>query len=404
MNVDHIGFAPGDIFREYHWNGPWRIIDCPYFLWQRVTDPHSEHQGARKYLPNPVNVLYVDDLGLATKAELCIEQWGGHAATSEKKIRVNGHEWIEIPESPNMGPEPPENYLYFRYPLIPLSLDQIHEGNNDLEVTCGNQTAYKIGDVGWGQWGIYGIILRVYYSPDKPHPTGKIISPTPNSTIGERVSLQFEADESPSSDLVERVEFIGYYEDFDHNGDGLYDEWHYRFRYGQLKNHLATADTVPYDTCWDTSWIPEQQRPLKMMARVTDYHGISSISPIIEGIRLERRYNVKMYTPYDVPAHWMSRAGKMHSCKVDIPDDLDNAVAAQMVFTSWNGYEAAEIGINATKLFPRIGRNHDFAYTEVEVPLHLLKQGVNVLYTEGTTLQHGIEVLWPGMVLKVKYK
>ena len=45
--------VPGDVFREYLWQGPWVNAGN----WQRVTDP-----GAAEFLPNPVNYIDIDDL------------------------------------------------------------------------------------------------------------------------------------------------------------------------------------------------------------------------------------------------------------------------------------------------------------------------------------------------------
>jgi hypothetical protein len=36
------------------------------------------------------------------------------------------------------------------------------------------------------------------------------------------------------------------------------------------------------------------------------------------------------------------------------------------------------------------------------VPLELIKQGTNTVYTYSTTEHHGIEVQWPGMVLLLR--
>ena len=74
-----------------------------------------------------------------------------------------------------------------------------------------------------------------------------------------------------------------------------------------------------------------------------------------------------------------------------------------MILCTWNGYEADEIGVNGGKLLPRVGRNHDFARSRLEIPLSLLRKGENEVYTFASTLQHGIEVLWPGPVIKVRY-
>jgi len=401
MGADRLGFSPGDIFREYRWNGPWRIIDCPYRNWQRVTDPQTNHEGARKYLPNPVNTIHIDDLQDAVRAECCLEQWGGHAGTSDKRIRINGREWIEIPESSLMGPKRPESYQYMRYPVVPIPLDQLRQGLNEFELSCGNQISHLIHGIGWGQWGIYGVIFRIFYDSDKPHPDGQLAAPT--WTDDRCFSIALEPGSAESSDRIESIDFLGLYEDFDHNGDGEYREWHYRFRYGRLLDHLGTVRDIPFEATIDSSWIPEQSEPMEIMARITDYYGISRISVIAELPWTRNREECRMYTSRDVPVCWQSRDEQRHSCTIDVPVDLGKAIAARLILATWNGYEADEIGINGLKLLPRIGRNHDFACSEVDIPLSILREGKNEVYTFASTLQHGIEVLWPGPVIKVRY-
>jgi len=399
--ADGIGFSTGDVFREYHWSGPWRTIDCPYLNWQRVTDPRTTHEGARKYLPNSVNKVQIDDLQLAVRAECCIEQWGGHAGSSDKTIRINGHEWIEIPESSLMGPEQPESYQYFRYPIVAIPLDQLREGDNEFELSCGNQISHKIHGIGWGQWGIYGVIFRIYYDSDKPHPSGTVA--LPSWTDEQWLSIALEPGESATSDRIERIDFLGFYDDFDHNGDGQYREWHCRFRYGRLMNHLGTVNCIPYEAKIDTSWIPDQAEPMQIMTRITDYAGTSWISPALELPWPRRRKKCLMYKPRNVPACWQSRNCEGHSCSVEIPDNLHQASEARMIVSTWNGYEADEIGINEKKLLSKIGRNHDFSLTELDIPLSVLTKGENTFFTYGSTPHHGIEVLWPGPVIKIRY-
>jgi hypothetical protein len=347
-----------------------------------------------------VNNVQIDDLQRAVRAECCIEQWGGHAGTSNKKIRINGHEWIEIPESSLMGPDRPESYQYMRYPVVAVPLDQLREGSNKFELSCGNQISHLIHDIGWGQWGIYGVIFRIYYDPKKPHPSGKVVDPV---WMDGRLSISLETGRAETSDRIDRVEFLGFYEDCDHNGDGQYRQWHYRYRYGKLYDHLGTSISNPQRITIDTSWIPEQNEPMGIMSRITDYDGISSVSTVVEIPWRRRKEKCLMYTPRDVPACWQSRDGQRHSCTIDIPDNLSQATEARMILATWNGYEADEIGINGKKLLSRIGRNHDFALSEVDIPLNVLQKGENEIYTYGTTPHHGIEVLWPGPVTKVRY-
>jgi hypothetical protein len=390
-----------DVFREYRWNGPWKTIDCPYVNWQRVTDPGTNHDGAKKYLPNPVNTVAIDDLRDALRAECCIEQWGGHAGTSDKKIRINGHGWIEIPESPYMGSERPESYQYMRYPVVDVPLDQLRQGNNEFELSCSNQVSHLIHGIGWGQWGIYGVIFRIYYGPGKPHPGGRL---GPHVWKDDRfLSIALEPDDSATSDRIDRIEFLGLYEDFDHNGDGRYRQWHYRYRHGRLVDHLGTSCTHPFQITVDTEWIPDQDQPLKIAALITDYAGITRRSAEAEIPWPARRAMCRMYKPRNVPACWQSRDGQRHSCSIDIPDNLKRAVEARLVVASWNGYEADGLGINGRQLVQRIGRNHDFALNELGIPPSVLRQGDNEIYTYGSTPHHGIEVLWPGPVIKVRY-
>jgi hypothetical protein len=123
----------------------------------------------------------------------------------------------------------------------------------------------------------------------------------------------------------------------------------------------------------------------------------------VENIHLVRDNTVRMYKPYDVPKSWSTRVGNTDKCKTDVNDDLSKAVAAKIVMATWNGVAADEIGINGKKIVTKIGKNHDLSYDEFDVPLNLIKSGMNTLYTHSSTTHHGIEVQWPGMVLMVKY-
>jgi hypothetical protein len=202
---------------------------------------------------------------------------------------------------------------------------------------------------------------------------------------------------------IKRVDFIGLYEDFNWEGDGNYRQWHYRYHYNEMKNHIGTATAATYTVAWNDAWIPTQDQPIKLMARIVDYTGICYMTPAVANIKLSRDHTVRMYKPYDVPRRWSTRAGKTHKCKVEMTDDLDKAVAAKIIMSTWNGVAADEIGINDKMVVTRVGQNHDLSYDDFEVPLKLIKPGVNTLYTHSTTTHHGIEVQWPGMVLLIKY-
>jgi len=392
--------GPGDVFREYGWKGSWVNAGN----WQRVTDPHARHSGAKEFLPNPVNTVAIDDLEGAVRAEVYLEQWGGHAGTSNKRLRLNGRDWIAVPEpegipaAAGLRSLSPECFQYFAYPSVPVPLEQLREGENTFEFSCDGQVCF---DFGWGQWGVYGVTFRIFYASSKPHAAGRIVSPAPGASFGDSLRIVLE---SPAA-AVAQVDFIGLYEDFDYEGNGLFRQWHFNYRYGEIQRHLGTATEAPYAMTWRTDWVPDQEEPVQLMARLRDTDGVYSMTEIVGDLSLVRSgRSVKLYKPYDVPPHWQTRTGNRQSCKVFVPHDLRRAGAAQMILTTWSGGHADAIGVNDSTIVRRVGKAHDYSYDEIEVPLELLRGGINTFFTYSRTEHHGIEVLWPGIVLKVQYE
>jgi hypothetical protein len=288
--------GPGDIFREYLWKGPWRNASG----WQRVTDPEAAAAGAHTFLPNPINRVDIDDLDKAVRVEIYIEQWGGHAGTSAKRLRLNDHDWIAVPE-PAAIPgdagrkrvDDPQCYQYFSYPSVSVPLEQLLEGENVFEFTAGPQTCFNFN---WGQWGVYGVTFRIYYDQSRDHPSGRIIAPAAASTIAD--SIRLEATAASPNGAIEQVDFIGHYEDFDYEGNGIYRQWHYRYRYGRINNHLGTATEAPYTATWNTAWVPDQDTPIRLMARIKDESGLFYMTESIDNLALIRPdRSVKLYKP-----------------------------------------------------------------------------------------------------------
>ena len=386
--------GPGDVFREYKWR--------PDGKWQRVTGPDATAEGAKEFLPNSVNTVRIDELDGSVKIEAYIEMLLCHSGTVDKKIRANANPWIPIPEPAfipgRAGRGPPNSeYQYMRYPCVHIPTEHVQQGNNTFEFTCSPGTS--LGGW-WPQWILYGVTFRIYYDNSKAHPTGTIIKPSSGSTISESPVLQANA---AGPHPIKQVDFIGYYEDFNWQGDGNYRQWHYRYLYNEIKSHIGTTAEKPYKVTWNNSWIPTQGRPIRIMARIVDSKNMCYMTEPIENIHLARDKTVKMYKPYDVPKSWSTRIGNTHKCKIDVNDDLSKAIAAKIIMSTWNGVAADQIGINDKKVVTRIGKDHDLSYDEFDVPLSLINSGTNTLYTHSSTTHHGIEVQWPGMVLIVKY-
>lgn len=395
--------GPGDVFREFVWRGP--FVNAGN--WQRVTDPNASHAGAQEFLPNPVNVIQIDDLTMAIGAEVTIELWGGHAGTSNRRLRINGGDWIAIGEPPGIpgdaGLHPdPQCYEYFTYPSVTIPLDALRLGDNTFEFTSGGQTCF---DFGWGQWGLWGAIFRVFYDAGKPHTSGRIVSPAGGSSFDDTLRIALAADPTVGADdAIARVDVMARYEDFDYEGNGIWREWHHVTRRGRLRHHVGSDLESPFEILWPTTWVPDQRDPVDLIARVLDRDGIYSMTEIVGGLVLDRpARSVRLYKPYDVPPRWATRVGRRQSAKVYVNHDLRLATQARMILATWSGGHADAIGVNGVDLVPRVGVVHDLSLDRVDVPVGLLRSGANEFFTFARTEHHGIEVLWPGIALKVAY-
>ena len=388
----------GLIYKEYS-----RLMTGPSD-W-RVTDPNAGHPGASEWLPNPKLSFQISDLSGATKAEAIIDCWGGHTGTTNKRFRFNGNSWINIPELSTMSS--PECYLKQWNPIVPVPLSYLKQGTNILEGTSGGQICYNFD---WGQWGWYAMVLRVYFGDSKPHPTGYITSPTSGSTIGENPVIKVYASSTAG---IKRVEVLAYYEDYDSDGNGIYKQYQGSYRRINIggtyqlafTNHVGTDTTAPYEITWDTTWVPDQAPgSIKLKARILDNNGVWYETEEVTGITLKRSGSVKLYKPFAVPQNFHVRIGETKSSKVNIPS-LSGAISAKLLIATWNGKAGGDphyMKVNSWTA-PDYGKDHLYSYDELNLPISALKTGDNKIEFWSSTEHHGIEVLWPGPGIKVRY-
>jgi len=404
--------TPGLVYKEFY-----RIISTGGDDW-RVTDPDAPYVGdpdnsPSTFLPNPVLSLSVTDLQGAIKAVAVIDVWGGHVGTVGKQFRMNGNDWLDIPPISNT-PTNPECYTHQYSIEVDVPLADLVQGINSLEGTSGGQTCYNFG---WGQWGWYGFLLRVYYDPGlKSAPTGAVTSPVAGSTIGE--NPVFAAD-AASGVGISRIEFVGYYDDFDVDGDGDFFDWqqsYHRLRTDSamtLRNHIGTANIAPYSVTWDNSWIPDQPvGGVKIVARIRDSGGLWFVTDQVSGLTLSRPgINVEKYEASYVPEKFWVRAGQTKSSNfvISAGHDLADAESARLHAATWNGISGqAEPGEDHwTKVngwtTPGFGKNHFYSYDLIDIPINVLQNGTNTVSFYSATSHHGAEVLWPGPGLTVRY-
>lgn len=405
--------TPKHVFREYQ-------LDLDRGDAWRVTDPDATHPGAQEFLPNPAHHLPIEDLQHATRAELILDRWNGHPGTSDKRVRFNRGPWLRVPELTTTPPgHAPESFLAQDNPVIDVPLEHLHEGVNRFSGTSDEQITH---DFGWGQWGMYGATLRVYYDPQsKPHATGRVIKPQASEALKEDPLLGVEI---ANGTRAERVDFFARYRGPDTDGDGIYDEWHLQYRRGELRGGIGRGRRVAedrFEATWNTRFVPDQPpESLELIARIRDVHGVFSTTAITPGLSLQREGEaVWMVTPApeDIPENFNSRKNRPKLTRFTIPKraarDLEAATEIALHLRTWNGKgERYFLNERLDRPLPILG-HEAFGFADrpqIQVFESLgassqmaLQAGENLFWLRSPTVHHGAEILWPGPVLTVRY-
>lgn len=392
------GPKPGDVYKEFyftHNSTNWRVTDPGVDL--------VKYPEAAAFLPNPTLYINVDDLAGATKAEVVIDFWCGHEGTTGRAFRFNGNSWIYLPDLPALS-DPDNKYMHQTNHLVSVPLSHLKVGSNAIEGTSGPN------GWDWGQWGWFGIVLRVYYSPSKPHATGHISSHTSGSLFTDNPTLSAAITQGTAN----RVDFLAYYDGYDTDGDGVYKDWHRNYHRTSwtetigIKGHVGTDTTAPFSVTWDTSWIPDQDPgQVKFIARIRDTNGYWYVTPEVSNLSFQRSSaSVKLYKPTTstVPQLYWVRVGQVKSHKVNIPT-LSGATAALMHTATWNGNETGASFYNNVNSWtaPKYGKDHFYSYDLISVPTSALRTGDNTITFSSSTVHHGIEVMWPAPAIAVRY-
>jgi hypothetical protein len=401
---------PGDVFKEFT-----RVISTSNCN-TCVTDPATTLATAQLNLPNDVLNITIDDLQDAVRAELVIDENIGHVGTTNKKIRFNGNAWINVPElgAGNGIPAGHNGQCYSQQfnPTLQIPLAHLIQGNNLFQGTSGPQTCY---DFGWGLWAWYEVMVRVYYGPAKVHPTGSITSPTNGGTIGENPTVTA----STSADAVQ-VDFLGYYDGYDADGDGVGQQYHYNYHRGKtetavlMKGHIGSDVASPFSVVWNTALVPEQAAgSMKLLARIKGSNGVWFVTNEVTGLSLQRTGSyVRMYRAYDMPERFWVRAGAGRSPKsthftIPAGDNLANATSLKFIVSTMDADHVAERANYSMKvnsyILPYFGQDHWYSMDALTLPAGTLVQGTNTFTVASTTVHHGIEILWPGPALVVRY-
>ena len=392
-----LGPRPGDVYREFalHTGGAkgWR-----------VTDPNAIAEGASEFLPNPIHEIEIDHLEGAVRAELLLDRWGGHPATTQKRIRFNQNAWLRLPELQTTKAGHPEDYYFQDNPVIEIPLDHLHDGTNLLEATCKAREGHR-----WGQFGMYSAIIRLYYDPSEfAHSKSEITSPRPGDTVSEnpKITLRCSAETA-------RVDIIAWYDGVDEDGDGIYEGWHeshfqpYKGADAEIQNHVGTVWRSPFELTWDTRFVPDQKpRSIKLIARTQDSRGVWAVSDVVGEISLKRQNDrVLLFKSNDVHERFGVRVGQTKSCTIELPIEVFSAPIEEvfMPLRTWHGHDASHHPLQLNKSrFAIQGKNHHYDFDYLPIDPQILKPGTNTFTIKSDTVHHMIEILWPGPALLVR--
>lgn len=391
----------GSVFREFAYN-----FGAPPSQHFAELDPKAtfkfvgEHAwGATmpRHVPRPIFL----DLANSVRAELSVEFWGGHIGTGSQRFQVNSNGWVDLPQ-PVGTPTAPQ--LFYRTLLgnnaAPIPLSHLRQGTNSIQFAAGSQIAYSFG---FGFYWIYDFTVRVFYDDSRPHPAGEVVLPRPGMSFGDSLELEARAD-SPNGPIA-RVEFIGEYDDFDWDGDGIWREWQFTTHHGVLQHHLGTATNAPWRVQFDARWLPDQSQPVRVRARITDRTGITYLTPSVGNLVQKRASrSVRMFTATVVPENFSSRDNRPSATSTLVVDGtLDRVRSAKLVLSTWSGNvddeSVHELRLNGQRLASRFGQFHNYSFNALDVPLTLLKPGTNEISLFSTFKGHAIEVNWPGPAL-----
>jgi hypothetical protein len=379
------GLKPESIFKEYSFN---KIV--------------TSFKGEFAYADSFFIDLNVDDLDDAIDAEIALKFWGGHIGTSDQTFKVNGSKKFNFPQ-----PKTPGNpYCFFRTvlgnPPIKIPVELLMKGKNRFTFFCGEQVCYSFN---WPLYWLYSFTIRIYYNDTKKCVRGIIKKEEEIDTAYNWVGFRTDVDDPA---MVESIEYIGYYEDYDLDGDGNPAGWHYMINNGIWEGIIGKQYLPPYNTVWSNYWVPQQYGAIKIIAKINSKSGLSYLTQAIEYNSLRQiKSIVKMYKTERLDEYFGVRIGERKECNIPINDSLSNAISAYIVLSTWSG-ESDDgaihvMGINGKMLAESPGKLHDWAFLRIPVPIEYLKNGDNTFFIYSETDGHAFEVNFPGPSILIRY-
>lgn len=392
----------------------------------RVNDPyaatHPSYYNRKEPLGNGLMLITFDEaLREIDAARIVIEGWGGHPDTTNRRLSVNGRSTYSLPVANN-------NQCNQLQLSLPINITDLVRGENAIQFAVDGEETF------WGHFIIDECALDARLMWNDPRvvsiqslggmPPAPFVAPLSDESF----ELTFPVADTVAFE-IDAVHYIGFYEGYDENGDGLSRDWHVATKKKVPFGHIGTSRSAPYPIVWDTSMLVAQS-DVKVIALV-EFHNtgevaqeesrrFSSDDPYWksqglyyqsgptetfsithpDGISVAYVRSEKLSTPF-----W-SRVNREKTCEFHLPVPIESIQTATLSNLCWDGGagdESEYFTLNNYFLPIADNGNHDTIYRVLDVPPNILQQPINRARLKSSTEHHGIEILMPGPMLTIRY-
>ena len=156
--------------------------------------------------------------------------------------------------------------------------------------------------------------------------------------------------------------------------------------------------------------IPAQKNvAVRALVRFKDAPGLVFVTAALTAMVIPDRSaaNVALYYAHDLPMSFWSRDKNKKTCHIALDVDPSKIERAELCVVTWTGGpgEVKDYFTLNGKHFPIAdGTKHLPQFNRLPVDPKLLKSGDNTLELLSDTEHHGIEVIYPGPALMVRYR
>lgn len=345
-----------------------------------------------------------ENLFLLTAAEFYCEAWGGHPGTANKRISVNGRStyWL-----PRVGTE--DGHCTYFYPAVPFKITDLVNGYNAI------QFALDQGATFWGHMLVDNAAVRVALTNGHPDLVrlgvaefnAKVRAEPLSGKDGFALTLDCPLE---AVTQIASVDFQGWYYGYDENGNLKRQDWH-----GFTKRRLPVATlgvdaAAPFTLTWDTGMLPSQNGvAVRAVVRFKGDTNLVFVTAATSGLVIVPKSGteVVLFAPHDLPDHFWSRASQLKTCHIDLDKDPARIEAAELHVVAWTGGAGTVreyFKLNGVHYPVSEGNRHELVYSRLPVDPKELKRGLNRIELLSDTELHGIEIIYPGPGLVVRYR